>query len=62
MTHVLVLITIFSSSAGLHSQTGFQEFETRAACEQAARSVRDAISGMKGVVGRDVVAQCHAKR
>ncbi len=60
MTHVLVLITVFSSSAGLHSQTAFQEFASLAACEQAAEGIRRGVAAVSGTLGREVIAQCHA--
>jgi hypothetical protein len=59
VTYVLVLITVFSSNAGLHSQTAFQEFATRDACEQAAAAIREGVSGLSGTLGREVIAQCH---
>ena len=59
MSYVLILITVFSISNGVHSQTRLQEFASKAACEQAATSIREAVVKMKGTLGRDVIAQCH---
>jgi hypothetical protein len=60
MTHVLVLITVFTASNGVHSQTRFQEFASKPACEVAAAAIRDAMTQMEGTLGRKVIAQCHA--
>ncbi len=60
MSYVLVLITVFSASNAVHSQTRLQEFESKTACEQAAASILAAVDKMKSNVGRDVIAQCHA--
>ena len=60
MSYVLILITVFSASNGVHSQTSYQEFASKAACEQAASAVVDAMRELKGTLGRDVIAQCHA--
>ena len=60
MSYVLILITVFSASNAVHSQTHTQEFESKAACEQAAARILAAVDSMKGTVGRDVIAQCHA--
>ena len=59
MKYVLVLITVFSGEAGVDSETAFQEFESREACERAADAVRSSVNDMKGTLGRDVIAQCH---
>lgn len=59
MSYVLVLITVFSSSGGLHSQTAFQEFASREACERAASAIRQEVDTVSGTLGREVVAQCH---
>ena len=40
MTYVLILITVFSASSGLHSSTAFQEFNSLEACQQAAEGIR----------------------
>ena len=60
MTHVLVLITVFSSSSGLVSDTAFQEFASLKACERAAQSIRRDVDQVSGTLGREVIAQCHA--
>ena len=60
MTHVLILITVFSGEGGVHSQTRFQEFASLEACQRAAASIREAVDRMPGTLGRDVIAQCHA--
>lgn len=59
MKFVLVVITVFSSTSGLDSETAFQEFATEAACEQAAEAIRRGVNGVSGTLGREVVAQCH---
>lgn len=60
MKFVLVVITVFSSSGGLDSETAFQEFATLAACERAATGIREGVDGVSGTLGREVIAQCHA--
>jgi hypothetical protein len=60
MKFVLVIITVFSSSGGLESETAFQEFETKAACERAAEGIRRGVDGVSGTLGREVITQCHA--
>lgn len=60
MTHVLVLITVFSFSSGLVSNTAFQEFASRQACGRAAESIRRDVDQVSGTLGREVIAQCHA--
>ena len=59
MTHVLVLITVFSSSSGLVSNTAFQEFASLKACERAAERIRQDVDRVSGTLGREVIAQCH---
>ena len=59
MQYVLVLITVFSASNGVHSQTRFQEFANRDACERAAEQIRAGVDNLKGTLGRSVIAQCH---
>ena len=59
MSYVLVLITVFSTSGGVHSQSAFQEFATREACERAAEAIRREVNAVKGTLGREVIAQCH---
>ena len=60
MTYVLVLITVFSSSNGLVSNTAFQEFASLDACERAAESIRRDVDRISGTLGREAIAQCHA--
>lgn len=60
MTYVLILITVFSASSGLHSSTAFQEFNTLEACQQAAEGIRREVNQVSGTLGREVIAQCHA--
>lgn len=62
MSYVLVLITVFSSAAGVHSQTAFHEFASQGACERAAEEIRTAVTSMKGTMGRTVIARCQANR
>ena len=59
MTHVLILITVFSTGGGVHSQTRFQEFASLDACRRAAESIRRAVTEMPGTLGREVIAECH---
>ena len=58
MKYVLVIITVFSSSGGLDTETAFQEFHTREACERAAEGVREDVAGVAGTLGREIVARC----
>jgi hypothetical protein len=60
MSYVLVLITVFSASGAVDSNTAFQEFASRQACERAADEIRRGVSQLAGTLGRDVIAQCHA--
>ena len=59
MSYVLVLITVFVASNSVHSQTTYQEFGSKAACERAAQSIKSELVGLKGQLGREVIAQCH---
>ena len=60
MNYVLMLITIFTATNGVHSETRFQEFGNRAACEKAATTIESSVVNMKGTLGREVIVQCHA--
>ena len=62
MSYVLVLITVFNAANAVHSQTGFQEFGSREACERAAERIRTEVLQLKGTLGREVLAQCHPLR
>ena len=61
MPWVLIVITVFSTSAGVSTQTAFQQFTTQSACERARDGVTNGIDHMKGTLGRDVFAACYPK-
>ncbi len=58
MPYVLVVITVFSSSAGVASDTRFHEFSSRTACESARVEVERGVREMKGTLGRELFAAC----
>lgn len=59
MIYVLVVITVFSTSAGVSTNTRFQGFHTRAACETARKGIEGGVTNMKGNVGREVFTACY---
>lgn len=61
MAHVLLIITIFTTSQGIASDTRFHEFANQGACEAARADVVRGVSGIEGQIGRDVYAACYAK-
>lgn len=61
MIHVLVVVTVFSTTSGISTYTAFQEFTNSAACEQARAGIVDGIDRMKGTIGRHVFADCYPK-
>ena len=61
MSYVLVMVTVLYSSAGIMSDTRFQEFANESACETARAGVERGVVDMKGTVGREVFAACYPK-
>ena len=61
MPYVLIIITVFTTTQGIASDTRFGEFDNRAACEAARADVERNVRSMPGQVGREVVAACYAK-
>ena len=61
MAYVLVVITIFSTTNGIATDTRFQEFASRAACEAARGGLEDWAGRLKGTMGRELHAACYAK-
>lgn len=59
MGYVLVVITVFSTAAGVATQTQFHEFYDRDSCRQAQAGIEQGVSGMKGTFGREVFAACY---
>ncbi|MEM7405761.1 MAG: hypothetical protein AAF458_10745 [Pseudomonadota bacterium] len=59
--YILVVITIITSSTGVATDTRFQEFDNRPACEAARDGIVAGVNRIKGTVGRDVYAACYAK-
>jgi hypothetical protein len=58
MSYVLVVITVFSTTAGVASDTRFEEFGSRAACERAEQGIRAGIQAIPGTLAREVVTAC----
>ncbi|MCP5155147.1 MAG: hypothetical protein H6983_13330 [Ectothiorhodospiraceae bacterium] len=61
MSWVLVVITVFTTSSGVSTETRFHDFATSAACEAAAAGISAGVGGMKGTIGRDVFTACYPK-
>lgn len=61
MAYVLVVITVFSTAGGIATDTRFQEFSTRAACETAQNGIEDGVATMKGTMGRELFVACYPK-
>ena len=61
MVHVLIVITVFTSTSGVTSDTRFQEFNTHAACESARADVESWARDLKGPLSRQIFARCYPK-
>ena len=61
MIHVLIVITVFTSTSGVTSNTRFQEFNTLAACERARDGVESWARDLKGPLSRNIFAACYPK-
>jgi len=61
MIYVLAIVTVFSTSQGIATDTRFHEFASRAACETARNGIRQGVSGINGQMGREVFADCFEK-
>ncbi|MCH9672856.1 MAG: hypothetical protein K0U93_15575 [Gammaproteobacteria bacterium] len=61
MLYVLVVITIFTNSAGIATDTRFQEFGSKQACLTAKNTLEKGVYATKGEFGREVFADCFAK-
>ena len=59
--HVLILITVITSSTGVTTDSRFQEFSSRATCEAARDGIQRGVAAIKGTLGRDVFAECYLK-
>ena len=59
--YVLVVITVLTSSSGVATDTRFQEFNTKAACEAARDGISAGVRGLDGTLGRDVYTACYPK-
>lgn len=61
MTYVLVVISLFTATNAVATQTRFQEFDTQAACEAARAGIDAWLGSLKGATGRWVFAACYPK-
>jgi|SaaInlStandDraft_2_1057019.scaffolds.fasta_scaffold854548_1 hypothetical protein len=58
---ILVLVTVLASSSGIASDTRFQEFNSKAACDAARDGIEAGVQALDGTLGRDVFAACYSK-
>jgi len=62
MSYVLVVITVFTMTGSVATDTRFHEFDTREACERAREGIEQGFAGtIKGDMGREFFAACYAK-
>jgi len=61
MIYVLVVITVFTTTAGVGTETRFQEFAGREACESARQDIEQGLAQMKGTMGREWFTACYPK-
>ncbi len=61
MIYVLVVITVFNITGALTTETRFQEFDSREACETAKVGIAEAIASFEGPMGRKVFVACYPK-
>ncbi len=59
---MLVVITVFAMSGSIASETRFQEFDSRAACEAAREGIVGWIEELKGPLARKFFVACYPKR
>ena len=62
LIYVLVVVTVFTSSAGLATDTRFHEFDSKSACNVARDGIVAGIDKLHGTLGRTVYAHCFAKK
>jgi len=60
--YVLIVITAFSTTNAIATDTRFQEFDTERACLAARDGIRQWFATAKGSMGREVYAECRARR
>ncbi|MFQ5785389.1 MAG: hypothetical protein ACE5H8_11290 [Alphaproteobacteria bacterium] len=61
MTYVLVVITVFVMTGSVSSESRFQEFDSKAACETAKAGIGAWIDGLGGSLGRHFFVACYPK-
>ena len=61
MIHVLMIVTVMTTSTGVATNTRFQEFSSLQTCEVARDGAIRGIAAIKGTLGRDVFAECYKK-
>lgn len=61
MIYVLVVVTVFTASGSVATQTRFHEFSSHAACEVARVGIGKGVLQMKGTMGRELFAACYPK-
>lgn len=61
MAYVLVVITVITATGNVTSDTRFQEFDNRAACETAKVGIVNWMESFKGPYGRKVFVECYSK-
>jgi hypothetical protein len=61
MAYVLVVITVFSSSGGIATNTSFHEFLTESACESAREGIDAGMRDTKGTMAREIITGCYRK-
>lgn len=59
--HILIVITVLTSSSGIASDTRFAEFSSKAACDAARDGISAGVQALDGTLGRDVFAACYPK-
>jgi hypothetical protein len=60
--YVLIVITVFSTTNSIATDTRFQEFDSERACMAARDGIRQWFAVAKGAMGREVYAECRPKR
>ncbi len=63
MDYVLIIITVFTMTGSVATDTRFQEFQTRESCERARQGIEQGFGGaIKGDMGRELFTACFPKK
>ena len=62
MSYVLVIVVVFSSAAGVATDTRTVEFDNEAACQRAQTGVEQGVLNIKGTLGRQLFVDCYPKK